>query len=116
MYHQPTPQQKKEKPQGRAGRFFAEMARGGHLLRSWRKWLGWVITLTIVAVLFIHNERVIDEKEAKIKELEETHRKLMLKLKDVNDVVLMEESEERAKAREDGFEDIKEYDYYEINK
>ena len=40
----------------------------------------------------------------------------MLQLKDVNDIVLTEEPEEREKAKADGFVDVREYDYYIIHK
>ncbi|MCQ2263459.1 MAG: hypothetical protein MJZ70_04175 [Bacteroidales bacterium] len=105
---------KKQQPKTKWKMFLRDFAMGKHLLKSWRKWLGWVVVLTVIAIIFIYNERSIEAKQNRIEELEDTHRKLMLKLKDVNDVVLTEEPAERAEARAEGFEDVREYDYYVI--
>ena len=59
----------------------------------------WLIVATIVAIIVIFNERVIDEKRARIRELEDKQRTNMLQLKDVNDIVLTEEPEERESPR-----------------
>lgn len=116
MYREKEPEKKKKRKRGKVAEFFMNAISGRHLLLSWRRWIGWLITATIIAIIFIFNERVIDEKRAQIRELEDKQRTNMLKLKDVNDIVLTEEPEEREKAREDGFEDVKEYDYYIIHR
>ncbi len=115
MYRGQEPQKKKRK-RGKVAEFLLNAISGRHLLLSWRRWIGWLIVATIVAIIFIFNERVIDEKRARIRELEDKQRTNMLQLKDVNDIVLTEEPEEREKAREDGFVDVREYDYYIIHK
>ena len=114
MYRGKEPQKKKRK-RGKVAEFFMNAVSGRHLLLSWKRWVGWLAVATIISIIFIYNERVIDEKRARIQELEEMQRSNMLQLKDVNDIVLTEEPEEREKAKADGFVDVREYDYYIIH-
>jgi len=117
MYRGQEPQKKqKKRKRGKVEEFFVNVVSGRHLLLSWRRWAGWVIVATIISIIFIFNERVIDEKRDRIKKLEEEQRSNMLHLKDVNDIVLSAEADERKKAQEDGFVDVREYDYYIIHK
>ena len=115
MYREKEPEKKKRK-RGKVTEFFVNTISGRHLLLSWRRWTGWLVVGTIISIIFIFNERVIDEKQSKIKELEKRQYHNMQQLKDVNDIVLTNQLEEREKAQKDGFVDVREYDYYIINK
>ena len=115
MYREKEPEKKKQK-RGKMAEFFMNTVSGRHLLLSWRRWIGWVIVATIISIIFIYNERVIDGKRAHIKELEDKQRTNMLMLKDVNDIVLTEEPKEREKAKKEGFINVRESDYYIIKK
>ncbi len=115
MYREKEPQKKKRK-RGKVAEFFMDVVSGRHLLLSWRRWAGWVLVATIISIIFIFNERVIDEKRERIQELEKEQRSYMLQLKDANDIVMASESEERERAKKDGFVDVREYDYYIIHK
>lgn len=117
MYHQESTDTKtRRQPKEKKWKIFLrKFAMGQHLLKTWKSWLGWVIVFTAIALVAISNQHSIEAKEDKIQELEDTHRKLMLNLKDVNEVVLIDEPMERKVAKEDGFVDVRENDYYIIN-
>lgn len=117
MYHQEsTETKKKKKSAGKKWEYsLRRLAMGKPLLKAWKVWLGWVVIFTAIALVAISNQHSIEAKEDKIQELEDTHRKLMLNLKDVNEVVLIDEPMERKVAKEEGFEEVKENDYYIIN-
>ncbi len=73
-----------------------KFAMGQPLLKTWKIWLGWVVVFTAIALVAISNQHAIEAKEDKILELEDTHRRLMLNLK------------------EEGFVEVRENDYYII--
>lgn len=116
MYHQERSDSKKKKqPAEKQWRnFLRKFAMGQPLLKTWKIWLGWVVVFTAIALVAISNQHAIEAKEDKILELEDTHRKLMLNLKDVNEVVLIDEPMERKVAKEEGFVEVRENDYYII--
>ena len=117
MYHGKEPEKKqKKRKRGKVAEFFMNAVAGRHLLMSWKKWVGWLVVATIISIIFIYNERVIDEKRERIRELEKVEGRKILQLKAMNDIVLGSESDEIDKAKEDGFVDVKEYDYYIIHK
>ena len=89
MYRGQEPQKKKRK-RGKVAEFLLNAISGRHLLLSWRRWVGWLIVATIVAIIVIFNERVIDEKRERIRELEDKQRTNMLQLKDVNDIGIVQ--------------------------
>jgi hypothetical protein len=115
MYRGKEPQ-KKTRKRGKVADFFMKAVSGRHLLLSWRRWAGWLVVGTIISIIFIYNERAIDEKRAYIKKLEKKQSSNVEQLKNVNDIVLTNEQKEREKARKDGFVDVREYDYYIIKK
>ena len=49
MYRGQEPQKKKRK-RGKVAEFLLNAISGRHLLLSWRRWVGWLIVATIVAV------------------------------------------------------------------
>lgn len=117
MYRGKEPEKKQQRrKRGKVAEFFMNAVAGRHLLMSWKKWVGWLVVATIISIIFIYNERVIDEKRERIRELEEVQRGKMLQLKDVNDIVLTDELRERERAKEDGFVEVKEHEHYIIHK
>ncbi|MBO4645707.1 MAG: hypothetical protein J5642_04250 [Bacteroidales bacterium] len=111
-----TGKQNSTKPRGKWQLWLRDALLGRHLLKTWHSWIGWLGVVFVIIMVTVYNERTIDSKEAKVKALEKTHDSIVLRLKLLNDNVLNEEYVERKKAQEEGFVDVREYDYYKVSR
>ncbi len=96
-------------------RFLRDAISGKHLLRTWKKWLPWLLIFSIVSLIIVYNEYSIDKKERRNAALQKQHDSIVVELRNVNEIIYTEdETQLRNAAQERGFVDIQENDYYII--
>lgn len=104
-----------ERKSDRLVRFLREAISGKHLLRTWKKWLPWLLIFSVISLIIVYNEYSIDKKERRNAALQKQHDSIVVELRSVNEIIYTEdETQLRDAAHERGFVDIQDNDYYII--
>lgn len=111
-----APKKKNEK-RSRVNAFLRDAFAGKHLLKLLPLWIGWIVSLFLVLFVSVQNENSIDNKEKIVREKQSVQDSLMRELKKINEAVYAENNNDLyEQAATDGYERVKEYDYYKVTK